>query len=169
MSNYTTIRGFVAATAIMTALVSGTAVWADEDERDSDDSAQFMPFGYGSYGGMNMMTLPIDADSDGIVSASEASQHASAGFSLFDSDGDGAISEDEYLDKAASPMSRGRRNLERLFVNRIARFKDMDSDSDESVTLAEFMAKAQASYTAADTNGDGTITVWEYRAQQNPF
>jgi len=37
------------------------------------------------------------------------------------------------------------------------------------VTLAEFMAKAQASYEAADTNGDGTITVWEYRAQQNPF
>ncbi|MGB4113011.1 MAG: EF-hand domain-containing protein [Yoonia sp.] len=171
MSNYTTIRGFVAATALMSALVSGTAALADDDERDSDDSAQVMPFGYGAYGGMNMMTLPIDANSDGIVSASEASQHASAGFSLFDNDGDGAISEDEYLDKAASAstVSRGRRNLERLFLNRIARFKDIDSDGDESVTLAEFMAKAQASYEAADTNGDGTITVWEYRAQQNPF
>jgi len=53
-----------------------------------------MPFGFGTYSSMNMMARPINGNSDGIVSASEASQHASTEFTLFDSDDDGQIPED---------------------------------------------------------------------------
>ncbi len=88
---------------------------------------------------------------------------------MFDSDEDGQISEDEYLDSAPTAMPRGRSNTERLYVNRIARFKTMDADGDTHVTLAEFMATAQENFEAADANNDGNVTVWEFRAQQRPF
>jgi len=170
MTYNATIRGFVAATAVMASLVTGAAVLADPDDDSSDDDrVQVMPFGFGVYGGMNMMARSIDGNSDGIVSASEASLHASTGFALFDRDDDGQISEDEYLDGASSAMPMGRRNMERRFVNRIARFKAMDTDADTNVTLAEFMANVQTNYEAADVDGDGKVTVWEFRAQRNPF
>lgn len=164
-----TLRSFAAASAMMVVLFSGTAVLADDDEDNNNAMAQVMPFGFGNFGGMHIMALPIDQNADGIVSEAEASQHASTGFALFDGDEDGQISEDEYLDSATPPMFRGRQNVERLFVNRKARFNAMDADGDTQVTLAEFMAHAQTSYEAADANADGVISVWEFRAQQNPF
>lgn len=159
------VHGALAAMATIAALATGTPTFADDD--DTNDQVQMMPFGV--YGGMNMMARAIDTNGDGLVSASEASQHASAGFAMFDGDDDGQISQDEYLDSAPSGLPRGRRNVERLYLNRTARFEAMDADSDMNVTLAEFMAAAQASFEAADTNNDGNVTVWEFRAQQNPF
>lgn len=172
MTKDLTFRALFAATTVVAALAAGTAALADDDSDDDrydDDRVQVMPFGFGGYGGMNMMAQPIDRDADGIISASEASQHASAGFALFDGDGDSQITEDEYLDSAPSGMQMGRRNVERLYLNRAARFSAMDADGDTNLTLAEFMASAQSSYEDADANGDGTVTVWEFRAQQNPF
>jgi hypothetical protein len=169
MNKVRVLRRLFAATAVLAMMTSGTAALADDDEYDDDESVQVMPFGYGAYGGMNMMTRPIDTNLDGSVSASEASAHASIGFSLFDGDEDGQISQDEYLDSAPSAMPMGRRNVERLYANRTARFAEMDADGDTNVTLAEFMAAAQASFEAADGNSDGTVTVWEFRAQRNPF
>lgn len=169
MSDYISIRGLAAATALIATMATGTVVLAQSDDAN-DDVVQSMPFGYGPFGGgMGMMSRPVDTNADGIVSAAEASTHASAGFALFDADRDDQISEDEYMDSAPSAMPMGRRNVERLYVNRAARFKGMDADGDGNVTLAEFMAKAQASYEAADANKDGNVTVWEFRAQQNPF
>ena len=163
MYNYHSMRRFIAAMTMVTAVVSGNAVLADDDE-----IAQFVPFGYGMRNAP-MMTIQVDTNDDGIVSASEASQHANAGFILFDSDGDNQITEDEYMDSAPVGMPVGRRVTERLYVNRTERFKGMDADGDGHLTLAEFMAKAQQSYEAADGNGDAVVTVWEFRAQQNPF
>ena len=76
---------------------------------------------------------------------------------------------DEFLDSAPAAMPMGRRNQERRYVNRTARFKAMDGDGDDTVTLAEFMSKVQANYDAADANADGKVTIWEFRAQRNPF
>ncbi len=165
MNRYLRLYSALAATAVMAALASATPTFADDD--DNDDQIQFMPFG--NFGGMNMMARPVDTNADGIVSASEASHHAGVGFALFDIDEDGQISEDEYLDSAPTAMPRGRSNIERLYVNRIARFKTMDVDGDTHVTLAEFMATAQENFEAADANSDGNVTVWEFRAQQRPF
>ena len=169
---------FAAAAVLMAALSVGTAGLAEESA-DSDDVMRVFPFDFGGFGpfgaGARAMTRPIDTNQDGLVSASEASQHASTGFALFDSDGDDQITEDEYMDSAPQAMSMlmlmsmGRRNTERLYVNRIARFAAMDADGDAVITLAEFMAKAQASYEAADTNDDANVTVWEFRSQQSPF
>ncbi|MGO4917705.1 EF-hand domain-containing protein [Pseudogemmobacter sp. W21_MBD1_M6] len=169
MSKFISIRGLVSATTVIAALASGSIVLAEGDS-ENDDMMQVMPFGYGPYAGrIGMMARPVDTDGDGIVSAAEASTHASAAFAQFDADGDGQISEDEYIDSAPSGMQMGRRNVERLYVNRTGRFKGMDADGDGDVTLAEFVAKVQASYEAADADKDGKVTVWEFRSQQNPF
>lgn len=169
MPNHISLRRLVALAVVVAAMTTGTPVLAQDD--DDDDFR--MPFGFGQmgtgFGNMPMMAWPIDTDADGIISASEASQHASTGFAQFDADGDDQISEDEYQDSAPVMMPMGRRNTERLYVNRSARFKAMDADSDGMVTLAEFMAKAQSSFEAADANKDGKVTVWEFRAERNPF
>ena len=142
----------------------------DSDGDDIGSMFQMMPYGYGPYGGgMGMMSRPIDTDGDGIVSAEEASTHASSGFAQYDADDDGQISEDEYMDSASLAMPISRRNVERRYVNRTERFKGMDADGNGDVTLAEFVAKAKESYDAADADKDGKVTVWEFRAQQNPF
>ncbi len=164
MSRPHRLQSILAATlAMATSGISTPVLAADE----IDDQVQVMPFSI--FGGMNMLARPIDANADGVVSASEASQHASTGFALFYVDDDGQISEDEYLDNAPSAVPRGRRNIERLYLNRIARFNAMDADGDTNVTLTEFMATAQASFEAADANGNGNLTVWDFRTQRNPF
>ena len=169
MSNYISMRGLMAATTVTAALTTGSAALAGGDS-ENDDMMQMMPYGYWPYGGgVGMMARPVDTDGDGMVRAAEASRHASTGFAQFDADGDGQISEDENMDSAPSVTPMGRRNVERLYVNRAGRFKAMDADGNGDVTLAEFMAKAQASYEAADADKDGKVTVWELHAQQNPF
>jgi hypothetical protein len=125
--------------------------------------------GYGPYGNPAGGAFLVDANDDGIVSPDEASRNWEAHFDLMDADGDGAISEDEFMD-AAQPMGRGgRMAVERLFRNRGARFAEMDADGDKSVTRAEHMAAAEAAFAAADADGDGQVTVWEFRASNRPF
>ena len=182
MKHDLTFRGLVAFVAVIATLATAAPLRAQSDkaqadkaqsemtkETDDDDRDHMMPFGSGLFGHLHMMTLRVDDDGDGKISASEASKHASTAFAYFDGDGDGQISMDEFLDNAPWAMPMGRRSQERRYQNRTERFKAMDADGDGNVTLAEFMAKAQESYEAADANGDGSVTIWEFRAQRKPF
>ena len=172
MSTFLFIRRLATLGAVAAVLSAGSVAMADNDNDEmSEQMFQNMPFGFGPFGGgMAMMARPIDTNGDGLVTATEASQHASIEFALLDLDGDDAVTEDEFMDSAPSAMMMiGRRSTERLYANRTARFKAMDSDSDGKVTRAEFISRAQASFEAADADGDGKVTVWEFRSQQNPF
>lgn len=167
-----TLSGLVGAVAVVAVMAASVPVLAgsDSDEKYDDDNNAFsMPYGGGAFGHMNLMGMRVDDNADGIITASEASRHASTAFAFFDGDADGQISMDEFLDSAPAAMPMGRRNQERRYVNRTARFKAMDGDGDDTVTLAEFMSKVQANYDAADANADGKVTIWEFRAQRNPF
>ncbi len=169
MTDHISMRVLVAAVAVMAAVTTGTGVLAQEDDDDYEGMMQFRPFWGQQYGGWGMMAQPIDTDGDGFVTASEASAHASVVFALLDGDGDDMISEDEFADGGRGSMPMFHHNVKRFYVNRTARFKALDGDGDGTVTLAEFMAKAQASHESADTDKDGKVTVWEFRAQQKPF
>ena len=46
------------------------------------------------------------------------------------------------------------------------RFALMDEDSDVAVSKDTFMASGQKRFEASDQDGDGTVTVWEYRAMR---
>ena len=161
-------------TTLLIAAASGAAVQAQESSEDDDDNITLMtPFGFGRFGpgmgSMAMMSYPVDIDGDGFVSAAEASRHATVSFALFDVDGDQTLTQDEFLDSAFVAMPLGRPSTERLYVNRRARFAELDTNGDGTVTRAEFVNRAQLSFEAADADGNGRVTVWEFRAQQNPF
>lgn len=172
MSAHDAIRRMIFATLVVVA-ASGAAVQAQESSDDDDDITLMTPFGFGHFGpgmgSMAMMSYPADVDGDGFVSAAEASRHAATTFALFDVDGDEALTEDEFIDSAFVAMPMGRRNTERLFVNRRARFAELDANGDGAVTRAEFISRAQLAFESADTDGNGQVTVWEFRAEQNPF
>ena len=150
--------------ATVIVLSAGTAAAADEER-----SNQIQARPISGIGPANMLSCQLDMDADGIVSPSEASLHASALFVLLDHDGDDQISEDEYLASAPATLSRGRRAVERQFLNRLVRFANMDRNSDTKVTLAEFITAAESGFEMADTNSDGMVTVWEFHAQRMPF
>lgn len=172
MFKHDAIRRLILAT-LLVAGASGAAVQAQESSDDDDDITLTTPFGFGrvgpGMGSMAMMSNPVDVDGDGFVSAAEASRHAAVSFALFDADADDALTEDEFIDSAFFTMPMGRLNTERLFVNRRARFAELDTNGDGAVTRAEFINRAQLAFEAADTDGNDRVTVWEFRAQQNPF
>lgn len=128
----------------------------------------------------------IDANGDGLVSAEEAAAAHERGFVMLDADGDDAVSREEF-DAATTGMSaymkqmqqhiaghvgeaNARHMMERMRTRqtdrqerREKRFAAIDADSDGSLTLDEVLRAAEDAYNKADTDGDGRVTVWEYR------
>ena len=124
--------------------------------------------GFGGMGfgpGLGFAAGPLDADGDGAVSADEASARAEIAFARLDPDGDGLVPEAEFLGAAAMGAFARHPMAER----RAARFAALDADGDKVLTRDEFFAAAEADYGAADTDGDGTVTVWEYRSAHGPL
>ncbi|MBM3582922.1 MAG: hypothetical protein FJX36_00415 [Alphaproteobacteria bacterium] len=110
-----------------------------------------MMMGMGHGGGM------IEADRDGVVSAEELANHADMAFDMKDADGDEVLSKDEFMGQHGAMMST--RRAER----RQARFAAMDANGDSALDYAEFMDGHKAMLAAADTDGDGRVTIWEFR------
>lgn len=97
----------------------------------------------------------LDADGDGLVSPDEAAARREAAFVSLDGDEDGRLTVAELAPFA--PL-RGWRE----------RFRAMDTNADGAVDRAEFMAGGQRHYDASDLDGDGAVTVWEYRSRPRP-
>jgi hypothetical protein len=108
----------------------------------------------------------VDADHDGFISAEEAASAADQVFTAMDSDDDGSITIEEYM---SVRMGSGEgRNPERQAARQAAkeaRFAEMDTDKNSSVSKAEFMDGGKAHLDAADTDKDGKVTPWEFRRQ----
>lgn len=105
----------------------------------------------------------VDANDNGIISDAEAARHFERRFFFLDADGDGALTQDEYL-RFRPPFWAGwRKDIEKRYVDR---FKSMDSDKDGKVDKGEYMAFHREQFAAADTNKDGKVDVWEYRSQR---
>ena len=133
--------------------------------------------GEGGYGwwqgwGMGWMMHPpgrgrymmIDANDDGVISAEEAASAADDVFTAMDADDDGSLTIEEYMAVRMGPQ-RGF-NPERqaeMQERKKARFGEMDADTDEKLSKAEFLDAAQAHHTDADSDGDGRVTPWEFR------
>lgn len=132
--------------------------------------------GAGPMGGMMGPGLaPVDADGDGLVSAEEASARAEAAFDRLDPDGDGKVTREEFLSMGpwgalgADPATAAHPMAARMAEVRQARFAELDADGDGILTRAEHFAAAEAAHGAADANGDGAVSVWEFRAAHRPF
>ncbi|WP_454854600.1 hypothetical protein [Rhizobium binxianense] len=106
----------------------------------------------------------IDQNDDGQISSEEAAAAAEDVFTAMDADDDGQIAKDEYMAVRMGPGWGW--NMERraaMQTNKEAHFGEMDADKNGSVTKVEFLAAAQAHFKAADQDGDGQVSPWEYR------
>jgi hypothetical protein len=113
--------------------------------------------GCGSGWGMRHGRAMADQDGDGLVLAEEAAARAEATFAYRDQNGDNKLSSDEFQGRSWGPWHYHGRHRE-------GRFKRLDENDNGSVDRAEFFAAHEADYEAADGDGDGKVTVWEFRA-----
>lgn len=115
----------------------------------------------------------IDADSDGMISVDEAATHGEDMFAMFDLDSDDAVTEEEFMEAAPGPHWNARPWRQGggggAYRHRAERFKSFDTDGDGKASRAEFIGSVKAAYDAADADGDGQVTVWEWRAQRRPW
>jgi hypothetical protein len=120
--------------------------------------------------GMGMMgrgrTMMMDLNDDGVVGAEEAASAADEVFTAMDGDDDGKLTKDEFLGAHVGTQFGFHRERQAAMQQaRQERFDAMDANSDGSVSKAEFLDVARAHHMAADADGDGRITPWEYRRQ----
>ncbi len=106
----------------------------------------------------------VDWDGDGVISADEAARRHEEVFTLIDADADGALTLAEYLSVRFGRGAEGGANREEMDKHKSVRFESMDADDDKRVRKTEFMAAGEKQHGAADTNGDGKVSIWEYRA-----
>jgi EF hand len=123
--------------------------------------------GHGKHGKGRGMRM-IDANADGVVGEDEAAAMADGMFMRLDQDRDGNLTETEY---STQPRGRGgwfnRSSDEADAVAKVRKekFATLDADKNSSLSKAEFFADTKARLAAADTDKDGKISPWEFRAQ----
>jgi hypothetical protein len=121
--------------------------------------------GRGGKGGKGMRI--IDANNDGVIGDDEAAALADGAFMHMDQDRDGKVTEAEFI---AGP--RGHKGWfnwnsdETAAVQKVRtdKFGALDANKDKSLDKAEFFIDAKAKLAAADTDKDGKVTPWEFRA-----
>lgn len=92
-----------------------------------------------------------DLDGDGVISAEEFAADAERWFGSFDRDRDGIITEPDY-----DPTQAEIRDITDTFA--------ASGDADVIVSRDDFVAFREQQYEEADLDGDGVVSVWEYRA-----
>ena len=119
--------------------------------------------------GMMGRMAAIDTNNDGIIGDDEAAAQVESVFAAMDSDGDGELTEEEYMSVRMGPGFGQGRNEERqkaMQERKKARFAEMDADKNGKASQAEFIAGGKARFQAADTDKDGKVTPWEFRSQR---
>lgn len=91
-----------------------------------------------------------DLDGDGIITAAEAEAYAESWFMMYDRDRDGILTTPEY-----DPSQAAVRNMTDML---------RDSGGSDVIRQDDYMAYRDRALAEADLDGDGEVTVWEYRA-----
>jgi hypothetical protein len=117
-------------------------------------------------GGMRM----IDANNDGVIGEDEAAAMADHAFMRMDDDRNGKVTEAEFV---SGPMGHRRgwfnwNSEETAAVEKVRKdkFSTLDTNKDASLDKTEFFAEAKAKLAAADTDKDGKVSPWEFRASR---
>ena len=115
----------------------------------------------------------MDANSDGTLNAADRDAKIKAHFQEMDADKSGAISEAEFITAHRDRMeNRANKRAERgpdghrggPGGHGMAMMKRADANNDMAVTQAEFRSAAEARFTKADANKDGSLSADEQKA-----
>jgi hypothetical protein len=119
----------------------------------------------------------MDVNGDGTLSQADRAARLKAHFAEIDADKNGSISEAEFMAAREERMEK-REDRRQARGDRPGRGKDghdgsgmhmmklADTNADQKVSKAEFRAAAEARFTRADTNNDGTLTRDERKAER---
>lgn len=145
--------GFVGALGIATAVGQPGGRGAG----DCDGGERRGPHGPGP------VVRALDADQDGAISSDEIAGAPDL-LATLDSDGDGALSRADLRpprpsEDAEQPNRKGRRGQRGRHGS-----PPLDTDSNGTVSLEEFLAPAQSHFQELDTDGDGSISLEEFLA-----
>lgn len=120
----------------------------------------------------------LDSDASGTVSFAEFQQRSSEGLANIDTDQNGVLTLDEFLNaRSAQGPGRGNRGgdgaprgevdqerraqMQEMMAQRVSeRFEAMDTNGDEMVTIEEFQ---EANFLEMDRDNDGVLTARELR------
>jgi Ca2+-binding EF-hand superfamily protein len=120
----------------------------------------------GRHGGPGMRM--IDANADGAIGDDEAAAMADHAFNRMDDDRDGKVTEAEFAQgprgKRGGWFNWSQAETDAVMKVRKDKFASLDANKDASLDKTEFFADAKARLTAADTDKDGKVTPWEFRA-----
>ncbi len=106
-----------------------------------------------------------DLDGDGKVDAAEFEKFRRARFAETDTNGDGALSRDEYVGEFERRLkhAEGQTN-ERQMKQADVRFNVLDKDKDGKMTWDEYAASGERLFKRADRNGDGVVDARDNQA-----
>ena len=114
------------------------------------------------------MRANLDANGDGVVSASEFDEAAKLRFQRMDQNHDGVVDAAELAalktrmaERQADHPNAGRGGGERGDM-----LAEMDADKDGQITQAEALAASQARFAELDTNKDGALDAGEQKAMR---
>jgi EF hand len=133
-----------------------------------EDAGRGKNHGGKHHGGKDGMRI-IDANSDGVISDDEAASMAERGFMRMDRNGDGKVTEAEFTSgprgKRGGWFNWGMEEKAAVEKVRKEKFATLDANKDASLDKTEFFVDAKAKLAAADTDKDGKVTPWEFRAK----
>jgi hypothetical protein len=113
--------------------------------------ASKMHEGRGGY--MSAILAMVDGDNDGKITRAEADAFRDVQFAKFDADGNGSLSDDEYI----ALMEDFRRQM------MLARFKRSDANGDGMISKDEMTDRIGRMFVHMDRNDDGVIEGDEMR------
>ncbi len=112
----------------------------------------------------------MDENADAAIQRDEAAKWVRSVFLAMDSDESGDLTFEEYM---AVRMGAGAgRNPERQAAKqeeKAARFPQMDSDGNGSLSEAEFLANGETRFSASDQDDDGQLSFDEFRSHHRPL
>lgn len=106
----------------------------------------------------------VDENGDGFVSKEEMVANATNVFLAMDADQSGDITMEEYMFVKMNPDGGKNPAMQQRKADR---FPVMDTDKNGRVSQAEFVARAEGDFPAADANGDGKLEPMEFRGHAN--